>query len=250
MMSQMAGALTLVSYTRYDHATFSAFSSLEPGLNTPMRRLTTDNLRLLAFHEAGHAVATWALTREASEVALVAYDPGLTAGRLQVAHFTLEAAPQHGSHADMPDRTFEAAPTESEPMQLRRSDVEADERRIIILMAGVEAESILTHDEDWWGSEEDRRRAEEIITGLIASRWLPEAQDEHERSVLLSHEDMARRCWSVFQYRTRQFLRQPPLQSAVIALSNALLAEERIDAARTARIIRTGIAEADPDLLG
>ena len=61
---------------------------------------------------------------------------------------------------------------------------------------------------------------------------------------------MARRCWSLFQYRTRQLMCQPPLQSAVIALANALLAEERIDATRTARIIRTGIAEADPDLLG
>jgi hypothetical protein len=61
---------------------------------------------------------------------------------------------------------------------------------------------------------------------------------------------MARRCWAVFQYRTRQLMRQLPLQSAVIALANALLAEERIEATRTARIIRTGIAEADPDLIG
>ena len=45
-------------------------------------------------------------------------------------------------------------------------------------------------------------------------------------------------------------MRQPPLRSAVIALANALLVEERIDAARAARIIRTGIAEADPDLIG
>ena len=141
-----------------------------------MRRLTTDNLRLLAFHEAGHAVATWALTREAPEVALVAWDPGMTAGRIQVAHFTLDAAPQPGSHADMPDRTHEAAPTEGEPTQFRRNDFEADERRIIILMAGVEAEAILTHDEDWWESEEDRKRAEEIITTLIARGWLPDSR--------------------------------------------------------------------------
>ena len=65
-----------------------------------MRRLTTDNLRLLAFHEAGHAVATWALTREAPEVALVAWDPGMTAGRMQVAHFMLDSAPQPDQHAD------------------------------------------------------------------------------------------------------------------------------------------------------
>jgi hypothetical protein len=45
-------------------------------------------------------------------------------------------------------------------------------------------------------------------------------------------------------------MRQPPLQSAVIALADALLAEERIDSARAARIIRTGIANADPDLIG
>jgi len=215
-----------------------------------MRRLTTDNLRLLAFHEAGHAVATWALTREAPEVALVAWDPGMTAGRIQVAHFTLGVAPRHETHTDMPDRIHESAPTDGEPVQFSRRTFEADERRIIILMAGVEAESILTHDEDWWESEEDRKRAEEIITALIASGWLPAAQDDHERSVLLSHEDMARRCWSLFQHRTRQLMRQPPLQSAVIALANALLAEERIDATRTARIIRTGIAEADPDLIG
>ena len=105
---------------------------------------------------------------------------------------------------------------------LARDDFEADERHIIILMAGVEAEAILTHDEDWWESEEDRKRAEEIITTLIASGWLPAAQDDHERGVLLSHEDMARRCWSLFQHRTRQLMRQPPLQSAVIALANAL----------------------------
>jgi hypothetical protein len=210
-----------------------------------MRRLTTDNLRLLAFHEAGHAVATWALTREAPEVALVAWDPGMTAGRLQVAHFMLEATPQPDAQAH-----HEAAPAEDEPIQFLRADFEADERRIIILMAGVEAEAILTHDEDWWGSEEDRRRAEDIIAALLAGDWLPQARDEHERGVLLAHEDMARRCWSQFQYRTRQLMRQPPLQSAVIALANALLAEERIDATRTARIIRTGIAEADPDLIG
>ena len=215
-----------------------------------MRRLTTDNLRLLAFHEAGHAVATWALTREAPEVALVAWDPGMTAGRIQVAHFMLDATPQPGSHVDMLDRTHEAAHAEGEPTQFRRNDFEADERRIIILMAGVEAEANLTHDEDWWESEEDRRRAEEIITALISLGWLPGARDEHELGLLLATEDMARRCWSLFQYRTRELLRQPPLQSAVIALANALLAEERIDAARTARIIRTGIAEADPDLLG
>jgi hypothetical protein len=215
-----------------------------------MRRLTTDNLRLLAFHEAGHAVATWALTREAPEVALVAYDPGMTAGRIQVAHFTLGAAPQPESHSDMPDHAHEVASIESEPTQFRRNDFAADERRIIILMAGVEAESILTHDEDWWESEEDRKRAETIIASLLARGWLPAALDEHERGVLLAHEDMTRRCWSLFQHRTRELMRQPPLQSAVIALANALLAEERIDSARTARIIRTGIAEADPDLLG
>ncbi len=208
-----------------------------------MRRLTTDNLRLLAFHEAGHAVATWALTRKAPEVTLIAYDPGMTAGRLQVAHFTLDAAARYAAPGP-----HESAPTEGEPRQFARQNLEADERRIVILMAGVEAESILTHDEDWWESEEDRKRAEEIITTLLTRGWLPEARDEHERGVLLAHEDMTRRCWAVFQYRTRELMRQPPLQSAVIALANALLAEERIDATRTARIIRTGIAEADPDL--
>jgi hypothetical protein len=210
-----------------------------------MRRLTTDNLRLLAYHEAGHAVATWALTREAPEVALVAYDPGLTAGRLQVAHFTLDATLRHDTQV-----RHEAAPVDGEPVQYSRETFEADEQRIIILMAGVEAEAILTHDEDWWESEEDRKRAEETITTLLTRGWLPEAHDEHERSLLLADEDMARRCWALFQYRTRQHLRQPPLQSAVISLASALLAEERLDAARTARIIRTGIAEADPDSIG
>jgi hypothetical protein len=215
-----------------------------------MRRLTTDNMRLLAFHEAGHAVATWALTREASEVALVAWDPGLTAGRMQVAHFMVEVTPKPNTYAAVPDPAHDTAPTEGEPTQFRRDDFEADERHIIILMAGVEAETILTHDEDWWESEEDRRRAEGIISSLLGSGWLPAANDEHERGILLAHEDMARRYWSLFQYRTRQLLRQPPLQSAVIALANALLVEERIAPDRTARIIRTGIAEADPDLLG
>jgi hypothetical protein len=223
---------------------------LEHGLNTDMRRLTTDNLRLLAFHEAGHAVAAWALTREAPEVALVAYDPGMTAGRIQVAHFTLDGAPRFDTHANIPSLTHEVTPAEGEPLQFARDGFEADERRIIILMAGVEAEAILTHDEDWWESEEDRKRAEEIISSLLASGWLPIARDDHERGLLLVHEDMARRCWSLVQYRTRHLMRQPPLQSAVIALANALLAEERIDSARVAHIIRTGIAEADPDLLG
>jgi hypothetical protein len=212
-----------------------------------MRRLTTDNLRLLAFHEAGHAVATWALTREAPEVALVAYDPGMTAGRIQVTHFTLGGSTQGGAHAEPRDHVHEATPAEGGPEQFPR-DFAGDEQRIIILMAGVEAEAILTHDEDWWESEEDRKRAEEIITALLTRGWLPAARDEHERGLLLAHEDMARRCWSLFQYRTRELLRQPPLQSAVIALANALLAEERIDSARTARIIRIGIAYADPDL--
>jgi hypothetical protein len=215
-----------------------------------MRRLTTDNLKLLAFHEAGHAVATWALTREAPEVALVAYDPGMTAGRLHVAHFMPDSAPQLAPHPTMPEPTQESAPAEGEPVQFSRDNFEADEQRVIILMAGVEAEAILTHDEDWWESEEDRKSAEAIIASLLASGWLPAANDEHERGVLLAHEEMARRCWSLFQHRTRQLLRQPPLQSAVIALANALLAAKRIGATRTARIIRTGIAEADPDLIG
>jgi hypothetical protein len=210
-----------------------------------MRRLTTDNLRLLAFHEAGHAIAAWALTREALEVALVAWDPGMTAGRLQVAYFMLDAAPPHDTQS-----IHEAAPAESEPRQFARATFEADEHGVIILMSGVEGEAILTHDEDWWGSEEDRRRAEEIIATLVARGWLPKTRDEHERSLLLGDEDMARRCWALYQYRTRQLMRQPPLRSAVIALANALLVEERIDAARAARIIRTGIAEADPDLIG
>src|SRR5215831_18004352 len=102
-----------------------------------MRRLTTDNLKLLAFHEAGHAVATWALTREAPAVALVAYDPGMTAGRLQAAHFMLDDAPQPYSHAHMPDRTQEAGPVEGESTQFMR-DFTAGEQRVIILMAGVE----------------------------------------------------------------------------------------------------------------
>jgi hypothetical protein len=215
-----------------------------------MRRLTTDNLRLLAFHEAGHAVATWALTHEAPEIALVAWDPGMTAGRMQVAHFMVDAAPKPDAHTAMPDLAPKAASVEGEPRQATGDDFAADERRIIILMAGVEAEAILTHDEDWWGSEEDRKRAEDIITALLASGWLPAARDDPERGVLLTHGDMARRCWGFFQYRTRQLMRQPPLQSAVISLANALLAEERIDSIRTARIIRTGIAEADPDLIG
>jgi hypothetical protein len=211
--------------------------------------MTTDNMRLLAFHEAGHAVVTWALTREAPEVVLVAYDPGMTAGRLQVAHFTLDAALRPSLHSETPDYAHKAAPADGEPTQSTR-DFEADEARVIILMAGVEAETILTHDEDWWESEEDRQCAEDIITALIASGWFPTTRDEHERAVLLAHEDIVRRCWAIFQYRTRELLRQPPLQSAIIALANALLAEERIDAARAARIIRTGIAEADPDLIG
>src|SRR5215471_11262158 len=115
-----------------------------------MRRLTTDNLRLLAFHEAGHAVATWALTRDAPDVALVAYDPGLTAGRLQVAHFTLDGATRPSTHSDRPDPAHETSSVEGEPAQVARDDFEVDEQRVIILMAGVEAEAILTHDEDWW----------------------------------------------------------------------------------------------------
>jgi hypothetical protein len=210
-----------------------------------MRRLTTNNLRLLAYHEAGHAVATWALTREAPDAALVAYDPGMTAGRLKVAHFTLDGATRHETQAP-----HEVASVEGQPAQFSGGDFEVDERRIIILMAGVEAEVILTHDEDWWESEEDRTRAEEIIATLLTCGWQPEAHDEQERGLLLAHEDMARRCWSLFQYRTRQMMRQAPLQSAVIALANALLAEERIESSRTARIIRAGVAAADPDLLG
>jgi hypothetical protein len=214
-----------------------------------MRRVTTDNLRLLAFHEAGHAVAMWALTREASEVALVAWDPGMTAGRLQVAHFTLDGARESSSHTVTPDRAHEAASAEGEPAQFTR-DFAADEWRVVILMAGVEAETILTHDEDWWGSEEDRRRAEDIVVALITRGWRPEARDEHERDLLRAHEDAARRCWATLHYRTRQLMRQPALQSAVIALATALLTEERIEAVRATRIIRTGIAEADPDLIG
>jgi hypothetical protein len=210
--------------------------------------MTTDNLRLLAFHEAGHAVATWALTRQAPLVALVAYDPGMTAGRLQVVYGASGAAThQLAPHLTMPDCAYEGAPVGGDDA-LSGHDFEADERRVIILMAGVEAETQLTHDEDWWESEEDRKRAEDIIVAMLARGWRLEPRDEHERDLLRAHQEAARRCWAALQYRTRQLMSQPPLQAAVIALANVLLAEERIDAARVARIIRSGVAQADPDL--
>ena len=163
-----------------------------------------------------------------------------------MAHFTLDGAPRYDTQVP-----HEVAPVEGEPTQFSRDDFEVDERRIIILMAGVEAESILTHDEDWWESEEDRiARGGDYHDAAAYADGSQRPSMSMSASVLLAHEDMARRCWSLFQYRTRQLMRQSPLQSAVIALANALLAEERIDAARTARIIRTGIAEADPDLIG
>ena len=101
------------------------------------------------------------------------------------------------------------------------------------------------HGPGLWESQEDRRRAERDHYGADFHPRLPAARHaKHERGPPPATEQMARRGWLLFQYRTRELLRQPRLQSAVIALANALLAEERIDAARTARIIDTGIAEA------
>src|SRR5262245_16718756 len=147
MVARLQPSAILTTIPRDQSSTHFSSSIHSILTRAPMRKLTTDNPRLLAFHEAGHAVASWALTSEAPEVALVAYDPGMTAGRLQVAHFTLDGATRHEIRVP-----HGVAPVEGEPAQFSRETFEVEERRVIVLMAGVEAEAILTHDEDWWES--------------------------------------------------------------------------------------------------
>lgn len=186
-----------------------------------MRRVVGKDARLLAYHEAGHAVVAWALKRPVHSISIIPDKRHV--GRL----------PQNEASAD------ERATTQAE----REHDV-------MVLLAGVEAESLLTQDHDWWGADDDRQMAERLIADLVRDGLVIEPADEREAELRAHAEgDEARYCWTALQARTYALARQLPVRSAVAALVHALLAAQELSAQQVTSIIRQGIAAADPDTL-
>lgn len=187
-----------------------------------MRRGEAADPRLLAYHEAGHAVAAWALKRPLAPIALLT-----------------EADDSDGDAAEV-------------------TDPEAAEGEALVWLAGVEAEALLTGDYDWWAAAADRERAEGLLARLLAMGWRVAPRDEAEAELLAALDgdganqdgkDEARSAWALLLHRTHELLRQDPVRSAITALAAALQTQGRIEPQDAQRIIRRGIAAADPDLL-
>lgn len=177
-----------------------------------MRRGVPADARLLAYHEAGHAVAAYVLKRPLGPVSL--HQP-------------------------------ESPPPESPPPELE--DAECD---VIVLLAGVEAEAILTGDFDWWAAEVDRERADALLGHMLAEGYRAEPRDAREAELgsALCGEP-SRYAWEILRHRAHTLVHQAPAGSAIAALATALLSTSTLDAQQALRVIRQGIAAEDPDLL-
>jgi hypothetical protein len=186
-----------------------------------MRRGVPADSRLLAYHQAGHAVAAWVLQRPFVAVSL--------------------APPEADAQ---PESAADASPANAV------GDLEDVERDITVLLAGVEAEALVTGDYDWWGAEGDRERAEALIAELLAAGYRAATEDGAEAELVDAlGGDEERAIWTLLQYRTHQLIREEPVRSAVAALAAALLLHGTLDAPQALRAIRQGIADADPDLI-
>jgi len=193
-----------------------------------MRRGSPADPRLLAYHEAGHAVAAWALKLPPRPVSLLPAEDG--------------------------------APPEPPAMAGEPLDPAAAEREAEALLAGVEAEALLTGDYDWWGAEADRERAEALLARMLAAGYRAAPRDGAEAELVGALDgdpdeeadgegDETRRAWALLLHRTRALVRQEPVRAAIAALAAALQAQGRIEPQQALRVIRQGIAEADPELM-
>lgn len=190
-----------------------------------MRRGVPVDSRLLAYHEAGHAVAAFVLKRPMAPVSLEPKDAdGETAA-------VASGAPR-GDLAGL-------------------DDAACVERDVIVLLAGAEAEALLTADCDWYAAAADRERAEELLARLLAAGHRIEPRDEAEAELVSAlGADPTRRVWELLCSRARALVHEPPVRSAVAAVAAALLEAGALDVQQIQRAIRQGIASADPDLSG
>src|SRR5262249_6001332 len=103
---------------------------------------------------------------------------------------------------------------------------------------------------DWWGAEPDRERAESLIRQLLDAGHTVHPADEAESELIEQlGEDSMRRTWTLLRYRTFRLVHELPVHSAISALAAAVLEPGELAAQRAQRVIRQGIASADPDLL-
>jgi len=192
-----------------------------------MRRGVPADARLLAYHEAGHAVAAYVLKRPLGSVSL--HQP--------------ESPPPESPPSDLPPSDL----LTPEPAALVVEDAECD---VIVLLAGVEAEAILTGDFDWWAAEVDRERADALLGHMLAAGYRAEPRDAREAELgsALCGEP-SRYAWEILRHRAYTLVHQAPAGSAIAALATALLSTSTLDAQQALRVIRQGIAAEDPDLL-
>ncbi len=185
-----------------------------------MRRTTLADARLLAYHEAGHAVAAFVLKRPLASVTLRPPGPAL----------------------DAPLPAYDlVVPTDVDP-----EDVE---REVIALLAGAEAEALLTEDCDWFAAAADCERAEALLARLLAAGRRVEPRDEREAELVSALVgDPSRSAWELLCARAHALVHTAPARSAIAALAAALLAAGTLDARQAQRAILGGIAAADPDL--
>jgi hypothetical protein len=134
---------------------------------------------------------------------------------------------------------------------LEPASFEDGERDVMVLLAGAQAEAILTGDCDWYAAETDRERADALLARMLAAGYRTQPRDEQEGELIGGlGDDVARRAWEVLRHRTQALVQQDPVRSAISAVAVALLAGGTLDPQRVQRAIRQGIAAADPDQVG
>jgi hypothetical protein len=192
-----------------------------------MRRGVPADARLLAYHEAGHAVAAYVLKRPLGSVSL--HQP---------------ESPPPESPPPLSPQPEVLTPEPPAP------ELEDAERDVIVLLAGVEAEALLTGDFDWWAAEADRERAEALLGRMLAAGYRAEPRDAQEAELGSAlRGEPSRYAWEILRHRAHALMQQAPVCSAIAALATALLSESTLDPHEVQRVIRQGIAAADPDLV-
>lgn len=180
-----------------------------------MRRGSVADARLLAYHEAGHAVAAYVLKRPLGTLTLQMHDSAASDGSLA-----------------MQERTVEEA-----------------ERDAIVLLCGAEAEALLTGYCDWFAAQPDWELAEDILTGLMAAGYRVWPRDEVEVELVSGlDDDDLRAAWELLSARAHNLIASDPGSAAIASLAAALLAQTTLGPEQARRAIREGIASADPEL--
>jgi hypothetical protein len=191
-----------------------------------MRRGTPVESRLVAYHEAGHAVAAFVLKRPMAPLALQVADSD--AG---------------------PDRSEGEPAGYAGTVPIDAEHAELAERDTVILLAGAEAEALLTADCDWYAAAGDWERAEELIARALAAGHRIEPRGEQEAELVSAlGADPRLRAWELVRARAHTLVHEPPVRSAIAAVAAALLEAGALDVQQTQRAIRQGIAAADPEL--